>query len=211
MNEFFEEGPAIQAIGSGGFGSLALDTRKLYPDRAPNPAIVRRLVKLYPLIQVEWDRKRGRWVLYDYDAKYVKFPGLAAFPNWIRPRAFQESEALILTWQHPDGSFRDLDEALVKHYEKGIWRMKHFAPKNVDLVDTSTPGAMAVEYDKELTDAKLDLHKRAQQAVLDDAYTDFKERYPKIKNNADRHVWFDPPRERRRFVGSFPERMRGTP
>lgn len=187
----FEEGQATHVVGSG--LEAPRDSRGFYPEKYADPALLRRLKALDPFAEVQWDRVKGRWVLYSFDPRYTKFPWFRGVPEHVKPTEFQETNALVCTWQHPDGSFRELGPDLVRQYEICLWRMRFY-------------GGDAADYDREIIERGDALRQKAIEQVYADARQDMKERFWHIKANADKNIYSDPVKEPEKKIFSFVSR-----
>lgn len=201
----FEQAASPQTIGSG--LELPRDSRGFYPERYADPRIVRRLKSLNRHAELEWDRGRGRWVLYDMAPEYVQYPWLRGVPNWVRPYLYehgvllQEANALVCTWQYPDGSYRPLSSDLVRDYEIALWRIRTY--EGYQRHAQSAADA-AVDFDKELDARREALRQAEVEKVWARAREDLSERYWHIKANADKNIYDDPVKERERKIISYP-------
>lgn len=200
-----EQGQTARVIGAG--LEMPRDSRGFYPERYADPWIVRRLRALSRHASLEWDRVRGRWTLYDLDPKYVQYPWLRGVPNWVRPFLYehgtllQEANALVCTWQWPDGSYRPLSMDLVRDFETAIWRLKHYEGLRRQAEDA---GQAAADFDRELEERREALRQRETEKVWQRAREDMAERYWHIKANADKNIYDDPVKAPERKIISLP-------
>lgn len=184
----FERGEATRTIGSG--LEAPRDSRGFYPEQYADPRIVRALKQIDRDAHLEWDRERGRWVLYNLNREYIRFPELAGVPNYARPLPLREVDALVVTWQYPDGSYRPLSFELVRQYQIAVWRQQFF--RN------------AAQYDDEILKRQKEAIEQEKERLHAEARGQLTERYWHIKANADKGIYHDPVKVREPKIFSLP-------
>jgi len=194
-----EQGQTASTIGAG--LEMPRDSRGLYPERYADRSIVRSLRALSRHASLEWDRERGRWVLYDLNPAYVQHPDLKGTPNWARPPALRESGALVATWQYPDGAYRPLSMELVREFERALWRMRRYQGLRRQAESASQAAA---DFDRELEERREALRQAEVEKVYARAREDMESRYRFIKANADKNIYDDPVKAPERKIISLP-------